>query len=99
VLALDDFNGNLAADITSAGVTLELPDLHGDVMATAATSPTATGPTDTYVYTEFGTPKTVAPCAYGWPGADQVFSNALGGQLLMGARSYNSETATDKEAA
>ena len=89
---ITDFNGDLAAEITSAGVTLELPDLHGDVMATAATSPTATGPTNTYVYTEFGTPEAGAPGAYGWLGADQVSSDALGGQLLMGARSYNSET-------
>jgi hypothetical protein len=40
-----DFDGNLAAEVTNSGTTLELPDLHGDIMATAST--TATGPTNT----------------------------------------------------
>jgi len=58
----------------------------------ATTSATGTGPTNTYVYTEFGTPETGTPGTYGWLGADQTSSDALGGQLLMGARAYNSET-------
>jgi len=82
-----DFNGNLAAEVTASDVTLELPDLHGDIMATATA--TATGPTATYVYTEFGAPETGTPSTYGWLGADQISSNALGGQLLMGARAYS----------
>ncbi len=84
-----DFNGNLAAEVTASGVTLELPDLHGDIMATATTSTTAVGPAATYVYTEFGTPEVGTPGTYEWLGADQISSNALGGQLLMGARAYN----------
>jgi RHS repeat-associated protein len=87
-----DFNGNLAAEVTASGVTLELPDLHGDVMATASTSATATGPASIYVYTEFGTPETGDPATYGWLGGDQISSNALGGQLLMGARAYNTNS-------
>jgi RHS repeat-associated protein len=87
-----DFNGYLAAEVTASGVTLELPDLHGDIMATATTSPTATGPATICVYTEFGTAETGTPGTYGWLGADQISSDALGGQLLMGARSYNSNT-------
>jgi RHS repeat-associated protein len=84
-----DFSGLLAAEVTASGVTLELPDLHGDIMATATTSGTATGPTATYVYTEFGTPENGSPGTYGWLGGDQISGNALGGQLLMGARAYN----------
>jgi RHS repeat-associated protein len=61
-------------------------------MATATTGATATSPTATYVYTEFGAPESGAPGAYGWLGADQISSDALGGQLLMGARAYNANT-------
>lgn len=87
-----DFNGNLAAEVTASGVTLELPDLHGDILATATTSTTATGPTGTYTYTEFGTPETGTPGTYGWLGANQISGSALGGQFLMGARAYNANT-------
>jgi RHS repeat-associated protein len=66
--------------------------LHGDIMATATTSPTATGPAATYVYTEFGSPEVGSPGSYGWLGGDQISGNALGGQLLMGARAYNTNT-------
>jgi RHS repeat-associated protein len=87
-----DFNGSLAAEVTASGVTLELPGLHGDIIATATTSSTATGPASTYAYTEFGTPETGTPGSYGWLGASQISGNALGGQLLMGARAYNTNS-------
>jgi hypothetical protein len=90
--SVTDFNGMLAAQVTTSGTTLELPDLHGDIMATATTSTTATGPTATYTYTEFGTPETGTAGTYGWLGGDQISGNALGGQLLMGARAYNENT-------
>lgn len=61
-------------------------------MATATTSSTATGPTATYAYTEFGATESGTPGSYGWLGADQISDNALGGQLLMGARAYNANT-------
>ena len=73
-------------------MTLELPDLHGDILATATTNETATGPLGTYTYTEFGTPENGSPGTYGWLGAGQISSNALGDQLLMGARAYNPNT-------
>lgn len=84
-----DLIGSLLAEVNASGVTLQLPDLHGNVMAIASTSSTATGPSATYVYTEFGTPETGNPGTYGWLGSDQISSDALGGQLLMGARAYN----------
>jgi RHS repeat-associated protein len=86
------FDGQLAAQVTSTGTTLELPDLHGDIMATATTSGTSTGPSATYVYNEFGTPETGTSGEYGWLGGAQISSHALGGQLLMGARAYNPAT-------
>jgi RHS repeat-associated protein len=88
-----DLNGILGAEVTLSGVTLEFPDLHGDILATATTSTTATGPTNTYLYSEFGAPEnSAAPGTYGWLGGDQISSNALGGQQLMGARAYNAST-------
>jgi RHS repeat-associated protein len=87
-----DFDGLLAAQVTAAGVTLELPDLHGDIMATATTSPTSTGPTSTYIYSEFGAPENATPGAYGELGGNLISDNALGGELLMGARTYNPST-------
>lgn len=90
--SVSGFNGILAAQVNVSGTTLELSDLHGDIVATASTSATATGPATTYTYTEFGTPETGSPGAYGWLGGDQISNNALGGQLLMGARAYNANT-------
>ncbi|HEV2450383.1 MAG TPA: RHS repeat-associated core domain-containing protein [Streptosporangiaceae bacterium] len=87
-----DFNGNLAADVTASGVTLELPDLHGDIMATAGTSSASAGPAATYVYNEFGVAESGTTGGYGWLGAHQISGNALGGQLLMGVRAYNPDT-------
>lgn len=89
---ITDFNGMLAAEVTASGTTLELPDLHGDIMATATTSGTSTGPAATYIYTEFGTPETGSAAPYGYLGGDQISNSALAGQLLMGARTYNPYT-------
>jgi RHS repeat-associated protein len=83
-----DINGMLAADVTASGVTLELPDLHGDIMATATTSSSSTGPVSTDVYNEFGVLLSGSPGTYGWLGGDQIAGSGLGGQLLMGARAY-----------
>jgi RHS repeat-associated protein len=82
-------DGMLAAVVTSSGVTLELVDLHGDVMATASPSNTSTGPSATYVYSEFGTPETGSPGIYGWLGGYQISAGALGNDLLMGVRAYS----------
>lgn len=83
-------NGLLAASVTAAGTTLELANLHGDIVATATTSPTATGPAATYLYKEFGTAEAGAPGSYGWLGADQIPAAGNGSDLLMGVRAYNS---------
>jgi RHS repeat-associated protein len=85
-------DGLLAATVTGSGVTLQLVDLHGDILATSSTSPSATGPSATYVYTEFGTPEQGSPGMYGWLGGYGVSSAALGNDVLMGARSYSTST-------
>lgn len=82
-------NGLLAAQVTPSGVTLMLTNLHGDIMADASTSDTATGPTTTCIYNEFGLPETGTIGAYGWLGGYLISGDALGGDLLMGARAYS----------
>jgi RHS repeat-associated protein len=82
-------NGLLAATVTPSGTTLQLVDLHGDVMATAAASPASTGPTAIYLYSEFGASEHGSPGTYGWLGGYAISSATLGNTLLMGARAYS----------
>jgi RHS repeat-associated protein len=82
-------NGMLAATVTASNVTLDLANLHGDVLATASTSPTSTGPSETYIYTEFGTSEQGTPGVSGWLGDLDPSTQALGSDILMGARVYN----------
>jgi RHS repeat-associated protein len=86
--------GTLGAQVTQSGaVSLQLTDLHGDVLATVNPSSDA-APTATYTYTEFGAPESSSstPGAYGYLGADQRSGAALGGTILMGQRAYNPST-------
>lgn len=73
----------LAATVSPAGVTQQLVNLHGDIMAT---EPTDTEPTATFTYSEFGGVESGTPNSYGWLGGYQRSSIALAGQLLMGVR-------------
>jgi RHS repeat-associated protein len=86
--------GGLAAEVTESGtVTLELADLHGDVIATVNPS-SDTAPTATYTYTEFGSVESSSdtPGTYGYLGADQRAGSNMGGTILMGVRVYNPST-------
>jgi RHS repeat-associated protein len=87
-----DAKGSLGAEATSSGVTLELRDLHGDIIATGTTSSASTGPASTQLYNEFGVVEGGAPGTYGWLGSDYISSDALGSQLLMGVRAYDPST-------
>jgi RHS repeat-associated protein len=88
-------DGQLAAIQSSDGTAaLQLTNLHGDVVATAADTTTATGTTAMFESTEFGAPRTtntVNP-TYGWLGAHQRSTDDLAGLTLMGARLYNPTT-------
>lgn len=87
-------DGNLDAEVTESGtVTLELTDLHGDVIATVNPGSDA-APTATYTYTEFGSAETgsAAPGTYGYLGSDQRAGSDMGGTVLMGVRVYNPNT-------
>ena len=91
-------NGMLAASVTAAGTTLDLINLHGDVMATEVPGSGDTGPTATYTYSEFGASETGTPVLYGWLGGDLITSTGAGGQVSMGARMYSPATGLFQEA-
>jgi len=87
--------GSIAATVaaSSGTVTLELTDLHGDIIATVNPQ-SDNAASATYTYTEFGTPETGAGTAatYGYLGTAQRSSEALGDSVLMGVRGYSTST-------
>lgn len=81
--------GELAAIQPSSGeASLQLTNLHGDVVATASLSPTATQPTASYEFDEFGRPLKGGYGRYGWLGGKQRRTELASGVTQMGARSY-----------
>lgn len=81
--------GELAAvQDSSEGTSLELSDLHGDVIATASLSPTAKEPTAKFEFDEFGNPKSGSTGRFGWLGGKQRRTELPSGVIQMGARGY-----------
>jgi RHS repeat-associated protein len=81
--------GELAAIQDSAeGVSLQLSNLHGDVVATASSNPLATEPTAKFEFDEFGNPKSGSAGRFGWLGGKQRRTELPSGVIQMGARSY-----------
>jgi RHS repeat-associated protein len=81
--------GELAAIQESAGgVTFQLTDLHGDVVAAAEPSPTATKLKATYRFDEFGEPESGSAGRFGWLGGKARRTELSSGVIQMGARSY-----------
>jgi RHS repeat-associated protein len=81
--------GELAATQDSAaGVALQLTNLHGDAVATASLSQSATKPTATFEFDEFGNPKQAGSIRFGWLGGKQRRTELSSGVIQMGARSY-----------
>lgn len=81
--------GELAAVQESSGkVTFELTDLHGDVIATASASSTATALLGTSRFDEFGEPESGGGNRFGWLGGKQRRTELSSGVIQMGARSY-----------
>jgi RHS repeat-associated protein len=87
---ISGITGDLAATHSSATgeVELQLTNLHGDIVATASTSTTATAPTAKFESDEFGIPRASNPRRYGWLGAKQRSTELPSGLIQMGARSY-----------
>jgi len=67
---------------------LQLTNLHGDIIATAYLSETATALASTADTSEFGVPTTSLPPKYSWLGANEIPTELPSGVLDMGARSY-----------
>lgn len=81
--------GDLAAIETSGGQKLlQLRNLHGDVIAEATLSQTATGPTATFETDEFGVPRQSSVRRYGYLGTKQRSRELGGGAIRMGVRTY-----------
>jgi RHS repeat-associated protein len=92
---IDGIAGGLAATFDQTGtVILQLANLHGDIVATCADDPAATGPLGYSESTEYGAPRdpAAAPDSYGWLGTKQRSTNDLAGLTLMGVRLYNPAT-------
>jgi RHS repeat-associated protein len=82
-------NGNLDA-IQNNGETpvLQLTNLHGDIIATASSSETATELVSKADTSEFGVPTTSLPSKYSWLGSIELSTELPSGVITMGARSY-----------
>jgi len=82
-------SGGLAAIQESSGTTsLQLTNLHGDVVATASLSLSAKEPTANFEFDEFGNPKKGSAGRYGWLGGKSRRSELPSGVIQMGVRSY-----------
>ncbi len=68
---------------------LQLPNLHGDIIATATDSETATVLASTIAEaSEYGVPATETPPKYSWLGAHEIPTALPSGIMNMGARTY-----------
>jgi streptogramin lyase len=84
------FGGSLSAVQTNGATpVLQLHDLEGDVVATAADNTTETKVLSTYNSTEFGVPNAgKAPPPFAWLGAADIESALPTGVITYGATSY-----------
>jgi RHS repeat-associated protein len=84
-------NGALAAIQTSAKEkepVLQLADLHGDIIGTAAISETESKFVPANETNEYGVPRTSITAGYSWLGGDQLPTELPTGIIGMGARTY-----------
>jgi RHS repeat-associated protein len=80
--------GLVATQNSGETPVLQLTNLHGDIVATAYLSETATELASKADTTEFGVPATSAPGKYSWLGAHELSTELSSGVIAMGARSY-----------
>ena len=86
---ISGIDGSVAAIQPSSGeIMLQLTNLHGDVVATAADNSTATKPTESYEFDEFGRPVKGGFGRYGWLGSKGRRTELASGVIQMGVRSY-----------
>jgi RHS repeat-associated protein len=80
--------GLVATQSALSEPVLQLANLHGDIIATAYLSETATGLASKADTSEYGVPTTSLPPKYSWLGAADIPTELPSGVLNMGARSY-----------
>jgi RHS repeat-associated protein len=80
--------GLTAIQDSSKGTTLQLTNLHGDIVATASTNPEATKLLARFEFDEFGNPKQAGGSKYGWLGGNGRRTELPSGVIQMGVRSY-----------
>ncbi len=86
---ISGIGGGLAAIQESSGTTsLQLTNLHGDVVATASLSLSAKEPTANFEFDEFGNPVKGSAGRYGWLGKAARRTELPSGVIQMGVRSY-----------
>lgn len=78
----------LAIQESGSEVKLQLTNLHGDVVATAALNPTETKLLGTFRYDEFGNHSSGEAGRFGWLGGPQRRTELPAGIIQMGVRSY-----------
>jgi RHS repeat-associated protein len=88
---IEGIGGLAAIQVNGATPLLQLADLHGDIVATAALSPTETKLLSSTEPSEYGVPTTSSPAKYSWLGAEQQPTELPSGVVAMGARSYAPE--------
>jgi RHS repeat-associated protein len=82
-------DGDLVAVQSDTSATLMLENLHGDTVAEASTSPTATGLTKTHQTDEFGVPQDAGGGRFGYLGTkERRTAFADSGVISMGVRTY-----------
>jgi RHS repeat-associated protein len=86
---IEGIGGELAAmQNSSTGVSLQLNNLQGDIVATASLDPNATALTASFEFDEFGNPKQSTTPRFGWLGGKQRRAELPSGVIQMGVRSY-----------
>jgi RHS repeat-associated protein len=86
---VEDATGVIVATQTNGEAPImQITNLHGDVVATASLSESATGLSSSNDTTEYGVPRTGSPPKYSWLGGDQRATTLASGVVAMGARSY-----------
>jgi YD repeat-containing protein len=71
---------------------LQLHDLQGNIVATAAISETETKPLSTYNSTEFGVPTSKTPPPYSWLGSFGITSELPSGEVVQDGDTYIPQT-------
>jgi RHS repeat-associated protein len=89
---IEGIDGDLAAIRTSDSsgdeTVLQIPNLHGDIIATASSDPQLVAPLERFEADEFGNQRQTSVRRHAWLGSKQRRTQLESGAIQMGARSY-----------